>query len=46
MKKTCGYTGNRAREDTFVKLPGVRRHVPGNAVCLKCGSPIPYNTAR
>ena len=32
---------NKVVQDKFAKLPGVKRHVPGDCWCLDCDKPIP-----
>jgi endogenous inhibitor of DNA gyrase (YacG/DUF329 family) len=39
----CGH--NRCKIDRFAQLNGVRRLVPGNACCAKCGKPVPWDVA-
>lgn len=29
------------KPDAFSRLPGVRRSVPGDVLCAKCGEPLP-----
>lgn len=41
----CGHKGTKAHRDRFADLKGVRRHLPGNACCIKCGHAIPYETS-
>jgi hypothetical protein len=28
--------------DEFARIPSVKRYVPGNAVCVDCGNPVPF----
>jgi hypothetical protein len=29
------------KPDRFAALPGVKRYVPGDCICSKCGEPVP-----